>query len=141
MFTEIIEPRFLETDALGHINNNTYGVWFEAARNKYFQIFNPSLDVKKWNIVMAHGSYDFLAEVFFGTEVIVKTALAKIGGSSMELIHSVYQNGKLCTTGTAIMIYYNFETKKSMEIPSDIRTKLEEHMYEFPWPRKLENIK
>ena len=38
MFTERIKPRFLETDALGHINNNTYGVWFEAARDemRYF---------------------------------------------------------------------------------------------------------
>ncbi len=37
MFTEVITPpRFLETDALGHINNNTYGVWFEAARDQFF---------------------------------------------------------------------------------------------------------
>ncbi|NCU33617.1 MAG: acyl-CoA thioesterase, partial [Candidatus Moranbacteria bacterium] len=29
MLTKEITPRFSETDALGHINNNTYGVWFE----------------------------------------------------------------------------------------------------------------
>ena len=45
MFTEIIKPRFLETDALGHINNNTYGVWFEAARDEIPGIVMPQIKV------------------------------------------------------------------------------------------------
>lgn len=143
MFTEIIQPRFLETDALGHINNNTYGVWFEAARDPFFKIFVPDSNIKEWNLVMAHSSFDFLKEVFWGKEVIVKTAISKIGNSSVDLVHSVYQNGKLCTTGKAVMIHYNLQTKKSMPIPDFIRVKLEKHMYTKPWTatiRELEDI-
>ncbi len=81
MFTEVIQPRFLETDALGHINNNTYGVWFEAVRDPFFKIFMPDADIKKWNLIMAHSSFDFLKEVFLGTDVIVKSAISKIGNS------------------------------------------------------------
>ena len=73
MFTDTINPRFSETDALGHINNNTYGIWFEAARDSIYKIFIPSLNAKKWNLIMAHSSYDFLAEVHYGKEVIIKT--------------------------------------------------------------------
>ena len=47
MFTDTINPRFSETDALGHINNNTYGIWFEAARDSIYKIFIPSLNAKK----------------------------------------------------------------------------------------------
>jgi len=140
MFTEVITPRFLETDALGHINNNTYGVWFEAARDQFFRIFVPDLDIKKWNLVIAHSSFDFLKEVFFGKDVIVKTGISKIGNSSVDLIHAVYQDGKLCTIGKGIMIHYNLESKKSMAIPETIRYELEKHMFTNSWPATLSEL-
>jgi acyl-CoA thioester hydrolase len=133
MFTELIRPRFLETDALGHINNNTYGVWFESARDPIFHIFMPKVDVKKWNLVMAHSSFDFLKEVFWGKPVIIKTGISKIGNSSLELCHAVYQNGNLCTTGKCVLIHYNFETKEAVRIPDDIREELEKHLFSSHW--------
>ena len=44
---------FLETDALGHINNNTYGVCFEAARDEIFHIFMPKVNIR---VESYHGS-------------------------------------------------------------------------------------
>ena len=140
MFTEIIKPRFLETDALGHINNNTYGVWFEAARDEIFRIFMPKANIKEWNLIMAHSSFDFLKEVFWGAEVVVKTAISKLGNSSIELIHAVYQNGNLCTTGKCILIHYNFTTKTSVKIPDDIRVELEKHLFTNHWPKTLDEL-
>lgn len=140
MFTEIITPRFLETDALGHINNNTYGVWFEAARDPFFKIFMPDSNIKKWNLVMAHSSFDFLKEVFWGKEVVIKTSVFKLGNSSIELHHAVYQEEKLCTTGKCIMIHYDFETKKSINIPENIRKKLQIHSFTKPWPATLKEL-
>ena len=133
MFTELIRPRFLETDALGHINNNTYGVWFESARDPIFHIFMPKVDISKWNLVMAHSSFDFLKEVFWGKPVIIKTGISKIGNSSLELCHAVYQDGKLCTTGKAVLIHYDFTTKVSVHIPQNIREELEKHLFTMPW--------
>ncbi len=140
MFTEIIKPRFLETDALGHINNNTYGVWFEAARDEIFRIFMPKANIKEWNLIMAHSSFDFLKEVFWGKEVIVKTGVTKLGNSSIELSHAVYQDGKLCTTGKCILIHFNFVTKTSVKIPDDIRETLEKHLFTNHWPKTLDEL-
>lgn len=140
MFTEIIKPRFLETDALGHINNNTYGVWFEAARDEIFRIFMPKANVKEWNLIMAHSSFDFLKEVFWGKEVLVKTGVTKLGNSSIELCHAVYQEGKLCTTGKCILIHYNFVSKEAVRIPDNIRTILESHIFSIPWMGTLEEL-
>jgi acyl-CoA thioester hydrolase len=140
MFTEIIKPRFLETDALGHINNNTYGVWFEAARDEIFRIFMPKANIKEWNLIMAHTSFDFLKEVFWGKEVIVKTGVTKLGNSSIELCHAVYQDGKLCTTGKCIIIHYNFMTKEAVRIPDNIRTILESHIFSIPWMGTLAEV-
>ncbi|WP_428026025.1 acyl-CoA thioesterase [Arcobacter sp.] len=140
MFTEVIKPRFLETDALGHINNNTYGVWFEAARDEIFRIFMPKANVKEWNIIMAHSPFDFLKEVFWGKKVIVKTGVIKLGNSSIELGHAVYQEGKLCTTGKCVLIHYNFETKQAVSVPKDIREELEKHLFSGHWLGTLEEI-
>lgn len=140
MFTEIIKPRFLKTDALGHINNNTYGVWFEAARDEIFRIFMPTANIKEWNLIMAHSSFDFLKEVFWGKEVIVKTGISKLGNSSIELAHAVYQDGKLCTIGKCILIHYNFTTKISVKIPDEIRLVLESHLFSQPWPASLDEL-
>lgn len=140
MFTEIITPRFLETDALGHINNNTYGVWFESAKDPFFKIFMPDSNIEKWNLVMAHSSFDFLKEVFWGKEVVIKTSIFKLGTSSIELHHAVYQEEKLCTTGKCVMIHYDFETKKAINIPTNIRKELEKHMFTQPWPARLEEL-
>jgi len=140
MFTEVINPRFLETDALGHINNNTYGVWFEAARDPLFRLFMPKTNIKEWNLVMAHSSFDFLKEVFWGNEIIVKTGVSKIGNSSLELVQAVYQNGLLCTVGKCVMIHYNFKTKESVKIPDNIRTVLETHIFLAPWSGKIEEL-
>jgi acyl-CoA thioester hydrolase len=140
MFTEVITPRFLETDALGHINNNTYGVWFEAARDKFFRIFNPDSNIKEWNLVMAHSSFDFLKEVFWGKDVVIKTGVTKIGNSSIELTHAVYQDNKLCTIGKCIMIHYNFVTKQSVKIPDGIRNILETHIFTNSWTATLDEL-
>ncbi len=140
MFTEIIKPRFLETDALGHINNNTYGVWFEAARDEIFHIFMPKVNIKEWNLIMAHSSFDFLKEVFWGKEVLVKTAITKLGNSSIELCHAVYQDGKLCTTGKCVLIHYDFTTKVAVGIPDNIRMELEKHLFTGHWPATLEEL-
>ncbi|CAM3927280.1 acyl-CoA thioesterase [Arcobacter cloacae] len=140
MFTEIIKPRFLETDALGHINNNTYGVWFEAARDDIFHIFMPKANIKEWNLIMAHSSFDFLKEVFWGKEVIIKTGISKLGNSSIELCHAVYQEGKLCTTGKCVLIHYDFTTKVAVRIPDNIRIELEKHLFMKPWSATLEEL-
>ena len=140
MLTKEITPRFSETDALGHINNNTYGVWFEEARDDIYKIFMPDVDTKRWKLVMAHSSYDFLKEVFLGKGVVVKTGIAKIGNSSFELHHAVYQNEKLCTLGKCILIHYDFTTKVSVKIPDNIRVQLETHLFTEHWPATLEEL-
>ena len=81
MFTETIKPRFLETDALGHINNNTYGVWFEAARDEIFRIFMPTVNIKEWNLIMAHSSFEFLKEVFWCSSRFIRTPSQKYSDS------------------------------------------------------------
>ncbi len=140
MYTEIINPRFNETDAFGHINNTVYSIWFDACRQPILKHFAPSLEPRDMHLILAHTSTDFLREVFYGKDVIVKTALEKVGTSSMHFTHGLYQNGELCTTGKAVMIHFNHSTKQSMAIPNDIKEELVKHVCTSSWTRALKSI-
>ncbi len=127
---QTITPRFFETDALGHINNTVLLQWFELAREPLFKIFTPDLDPKKWRLIIARCEVDFLAQIHYGQDVKIETYLAKIGNSSMEVQHNVYQQDKKVAHGKAVMIHFNYQTQKSVRIEGNERTELSKYLEE-----------
>lgn len=117
-------PRFAETDALGHINNTTLGVWFESARLPLFRIFVPDLRAAAWNVMLRHTEYDFLAELFYGEEVTIRSRVAKIGNSSITVEHEAWQAGKLAAKGIAVLVHFDPASKRKLEIPASHREQL-----------------
>jgi acyl-CoA thioester hydrolase len=77
---------------------------------------------------MAHTDFDFLEEMKFTSEVEIKTHISKIGTSSFTVYHEAWQDGRCCVKGHAVVVCYNFSTKKSFPIPEDKRKALEEHL-------------
>lgn len=130
MYKETISPRFYETDALGHINNTVVPMWFEKAREPIFQLFIPDMDVNKWKLIIARISVDFLAEIHYGTgkDVEIRTGLVKVGNSSMTIRQEVWQEGKCCARGDAVLIHYDYALAQSVPIPDAIRTELEKSL-------------
>ncbi len=137
MYTQKINPRFNETDAFGHINNTVYSIWFDYCRQPIVKYFSPSLEPKNMHLILAHTSTDFLKEVFYGEDVIVHTALQKVGNSSIHFVHGLYQNGKLCATGKAVMIHFNHSSKQSILIPKDIKIELNNHIKTSEWKQEI----
>ena len=128
MWTQNILPRFNDTDALGHINNATFLTWFEAARRPIFELFNPGLSIKDWNLILARVEVDYLGQTNYEDEVIIESYLEKIGNSSMVICHEVFQNKQKVCVGKAIMVHFDYEINKSALIPDNIRSELEKHL-------------
>ncbi|GLQ32414.1 acyl-CoA thioesterase [Litoribrevibacter albus] len=128
MFTLTIKPRFCETDALGHINNTVVPMWFEQGREPIFEFFVPSMKPEDWNLIIARIEVDFLAQLEFRHEVEIKTWLAKIGNSSMQVTQEVWQQGQCCARGSAALIHFDYGTNTATAIPEDIRVQLEAHL-------------
>jgi acyl-CoA thioester hydrolase len=117
-------------DGLGHINNVSLAEWFESARNPLFRIFTPSLSLsyQDWSLIMAHTDYDFVDQIFFHEEVEIRTFVERIGTKSFTVLHEAWQDGRLCTRGSAVVVHYNFIEGKSTPIPEDKKKLLEEHL-------------
>ncbi len=128
MFSLTVSPRFYETDAFGHVNNTVVPGWFEAAREPIFRIFCPDMDIKKMNLILARIEVDFVAQIYYGSEVELKTGIEKIGNSSFTVVQEAYQGGKLVARGRAVQVYFDHELQKSGPVPEVYRAQLAEQL-------------
>ncbi|HCT41617.1 MAG: thioesterase family protein [Moraxellaceae bacterium] len=132
MFSMTVTPRFYETDALGHINNTVTSGWFEASREPVFRLFNPTLALDKWNLILAKVEIDYVAQTHYGHDVLLLTGIERIGNSSFVVAQEAWQNDVCVARGKAVQVYFNYETQKSEPLPIAIRAELEKHMMKAP---------
>lgn len=130
MFYFELQPRFSDTDALGHISNTTLPVWFEQAREPLFRIFHPTLDVKTWPLIIARVEVDFVAQSFWHLPVEIRTGIGRVGNSSFQAVQEAWQDGKLIAKGKAVLINFDYKTEKAVPISEEIRSQLAEHTVE-----------
>ncbi|MEW9797916.1 acyl-CoA thioesterase [Alteromonas sp. CYL-A6] len=124
------DVRFYETDALAHVNNTVIAGWFESAREPIFRVFSPSLDLQNWPLIIASYKIDFLAQIFYGKPVTIKSYISRLGKSSLDIYQEVWQEGNLSASGTTTMVHFDYATQRSVVIPDDIRATLMAHFKE-----------
>jgi acyl-CoA thioester hydrolase len=135
LFTITVTPRFGDADGLGHINNVVLAVWFELARNPFFDMFVPYTKIparENFPLIMAHSDYDYLDQMYLRAEVEIKTWVEKIGNKSFTIYHEAWQTGRLCAKGRAVIVYYDFTLEQSAPLPDDKRKLLSEHLLSRP---------
>jgi acyl-CoA thioester hydrolase len=123
-FSVTIKPRFYETDALGHINNATIAAWFEIARVGFLEDLqvNDSDAAKNW--VLAALQIDFLAETFYGSDVIASITEASAGNTSLSVSCKMSQGGKQTVRGKAVLVYMGPQGTSPVRIPDNIRAEI-----------------
>ena len=141
MFSEKITPRFSDTDALGHINNTVVPIWFEGARDPVFRLFMKDLDVKNWQLILAKIDVSFHAQMFYGKEIEIKTFISRIGNASFNVYQELWQNGSLCSSGTAAMVHYCYKLQSSQKISEEVKASLLLHKTEHKKSPKTQHQK
>lgn len=127
MFETRILPRFSDTDAIGHANNASYAVWFEEARRHIFKIFNPSLEMSKWNLILRKIDIDFLAQGAWQTEILIQTWVSDLRTTSFSLLHHALQSGVHIATSNEVLVCFDYQQSQKMELSKSIRHELEKH--------------
>ena len=128
MFTMELQPRFSETDALGHINNTVVPVWFESARTKVFEIFNPEQNLTQWNLIIAKVEINYLAQISYQSPVEIKTHISKIGNSSFNVLQEVHQNRQRVAWGECVMVKFDYKSSKAVAIDETEKHSLAQHI-------------
>lgn len=130
MLSEEFKVRFCETDALAHVSNTVVVAWFETAREPIFKIFNPTLDLKNWPLILASYKVDFLKQLYYGEPVEVRTYISRLGNSSFDTFQEVWQRGEKCASGTTTMVNFDYKTNKANPINESQKAMLMEHFLE-----------
>ena len=117
---DVIQVRFSDTDAMGHISSGSYAAFAEVGRETFFkQIPGPRSDIP-W-FVLAHLGMDYPSEGRFGQRVTLTTRVAKLGEKSMTLEQQVFADGKLCCKLKVVMVGFDPKTRMSAPIPTHWR--------------------
>lgn len=119
-----LRPRFSETDALGHISNTTLPVWFEVGREGLFRRIHPAMTLEEWPLIVARFEVDLKSQMFLGHEVTIKTAIEKLGNSSLTVFQEAWQQGILAATGRTVLVYFDYSTQRSRPFTDSIRQRL-----------------
>lgn len=127
MFHYTLQPRFSETDGLGHINNAVLPVWLEEARTDIFRIFNPDLDFQGWNLILRKYEIEFLAQIRRDPEVDIETGIVHIGNTSCVVLQRVVQGGRPVALGKTVLVHFNYQSGQPAPIPEAARAELERH--------------
>ena len=127
MYKIEIDPRFKDTDALGHINNASFITWIEEARKPVFKEFNSDLSIEKWNLIIARVEMDFLAQCYYGKKVTINSFIEKIGTSSLTLCHDILQENTKVARGRSILVHFDYNENKSVPIPEEIKQSLKKY--------------
>lgn len=128
MFTENVTPRFSETDALGHINNTVFAVWFESARQGIFRIFTPTLDITQWALIIASIQINYHAQTHYNAPVEIRSWISRIGNRSFEVYQEAWQQGRKCASGTTAMVKFDYSLQQAAALSPTEYAALSAHL-------------
>ena len=123
-----IQTRWMDNDAYGHVNNVVYYSWFDTAVNLYL-IDSGLLDIAESptvGVVIESGCTYFESTAYPET-IEAGLAVTKLGRSSVTYAVGIFKQGAAfaAAQGHFVHVYVDRATQRPIEIPAEVRAKLE----------------
>lgn len=126
---EIVIPlRWGDMDAMGHINNTVYFRYFEIARLDWIFKVGASTDLTGQGPVIVNAFCNFLRQLEFPGDVLVKQYVAHPGRSSFDTYLTLERTdmpGVIWAEGGAKTVWTDYQAKKSVPMPDWFRALIE----------------
>jgi acyl-CoA thioester hydrolase len=97
------------------LNHAAYHVFLDEARDDALRrTVGPFED---WPNVVVHASIDYRREIPLGTrEVLVRTRIAEVGGSSVRFEQEVFADGEVAAEAVAVLVAWDREARRSRPV-------------------------
>ncbi|RLL46837.1 acyl-CoA thioesterase [Oceanobacillus piezotolerans] len=121
--------RFSETDALGHVNNVSYLIYFEEARTKFFDEVCGNKELAE-SFILASVTCDYLSQAFAAQILKIETRVSRVGKKSFTVEHLLKdkETNGIIAKGTAVLVAFDYKIQKTISIPSGVRSRLENRL-------------
>ena len=127
--THEITPRFRDTDAMGHINNAVYVTYLEVARQEYWRDFSRDVDYRRVPFILAGVKIDFRSEALVSERLAIGIRCDWVGNKSFAFRYEIREHtaGRLVVEATSVQVCYDYQAKRSMPVPDELRRLLERY--------------
>ena len=118
--------RFSDVDRFGHVNNSVYFSLFDMCKTRYFFDVVGKDFFEKTSTVIVHIDANFISPVYFPDEIVIQTAISKLGHKSFTVIQRAInkRTGDVKCECETVMVMVDNDAKQSVEISDDFRTKV-----------------
>ena len=125
----IVQKRFSDVDSFMHVNNIWQQSYFDMGKTDFYTTVLGTTGVfDKLRIITASTHTDYYDQVRLHDDIVVRTDVSRIGTKSMTLHQCIMHGDKVLTESSSVMVAFDFEEQRSVEMPEDWRAKLAEYL-------------
>jgi acyl-CoA thioester hydrolase len=118
-----------DMDAFGHINNTVYFRYFEDARIAYFDRIGVHDQKERFDIgpILASTQCNFRLPLDYPDRIHIATRAAILSPKKLNMEYAVFseRHGAITAEGEGLIVYYDYASGKSCEIPDAIVAAIE----------------
>jgi acyl-CoA thioester hydrolase len=124
VFEVRLQTRWPDFDGLGHLNHAVYHVFLDEARDDALR--RTVGDFETFPNAVVHASIDYKHEIAYGVrEVVVRTSIARVGGSSIRFEQQVLTpDGAVAAEAASVLVAWDPSSRRSRPIRDDERRAL-----------------
>ncbi len=115
-----------ELDALNHVNNVSYMVWFERLRIHFMEHYDIGAlgAPEDPRIVIRSGHIHWIEEMVRGQDYVVTCRCKAMRRTSMSLEQAIWSEGRLRARFDCVMVLLTPDGSERWPIPGEIRARL-----------------
>lgn len=123
--TMLVPIRWGDMDAMGHVNNTLYLRYMESARIQLMEDSGFAVNPVGEGFVIANIFCNFIRQLEYPGDVLVKSYVGTIGRSSFDMYHELLRTDDTSATvyanGGATLVWLDFPQQKSQPMPQGLR--------------------
>ena len=124
-----IQKRFSDVDSFMHVYNIWQQSYFDMGKTEFYtKVLAVTGVFDKLLIITASTHTDYIGQVRLTDDIVVKTDVSRLGNKSMTLHQCIMLGDKVLTESSSVMVAFDFEEQRSVEMPEDWRAKLAEYL-------------
>ena len=115
------QVRYADLDPQGHVNNNSYGIYFETVRIALLSQLYPKFWEMPVTVVLKAIDIEYHAELHYPGKLRLGARLLQIGTTSFTGALSVFVAEKCCATARSTVVAMDKATRQPTAVPEALR--------------------